>query len=62
MLKDFFLKLAFFLSTFRYIFRIPVIPNKVFYFSHVNMYFACYLSQIDLQLERKAWFYMAQRF
>ena len=34
--------------------------NKVFYFSHVNVFIACHLSKIYLQSERKAWFYLVQ--
>ena len=58
-LQDF-LKLAFFLSICRYIFRITVI----LFFSCQRVYciIACHLSKIHLQSERKAWFYTAKSF
>ena len=51
-----------YLDTFHpvHIFKIAFTSNKIFFFSQVNVFMACHLSKIDLQSERKAWFYLAQ--
>ena len=59
-LQDF-LRLAFLPFILRYILRITFTSNKVFYFSQVSV-IACHLPKIQLKLERKAWFYLAQNF
>ena len=46
--------------SFRHIFRIEFTSNKFFCFSQINMFIACHLSEIYLQSERKAWFYLTQ--
>ena len=55
-------KISFLSFIFRYIFRITVTSNKVFYFSKVNVFIACYFSKIYLPSERKAWFYFTKNF
>ena len=47
---------------FRCMSRIIFNSNKVFYFSQIDAYVACFLSKIHLHLEREAWFYLAQSF
>ena len=54
-------KISFLSFIFWYIFRI-VTSNKVFYFSKVNVFIACYFSKIYLPSERKAWFYFTKNF
>ena len=55
-----FSEISFFAFNFWYIFRLTFTSNKVFYFFRVNVFIVCNLSKIDLQLQKKVWFYFAQ--
>ena len=55
-------KISFLSFIFQYIFRITFTSNKVFYFSQVNVFIACHLSQIFPKSDRRAWFYLVQNF